>query len=124
MILFKKNVIIFNIISLLSPFFLSLFYYKKITLVSVINSLFFVSSSYLLLTLLLIVVKGGFFDLFYSSSRKLFKRTTRQGEMLGDDIDTMSLPSEMSEFRFIKPLLATGIILLCIMLICLLFYYL
>ncbi|NDI33495.1 DUF3899 domain-containing protein [Chengkuizengella sediminis] len=124
MFLFKKNVILFNIISFLSPFLLSLVYYNKVTFVSYINSLFVVSIAYILLTLLLIVVKGGFFDFFYSSFRKVFKRTTRQGEMLGDDIDTMLLPSEMSKFRIIKPLFTTGMTLFCIMLLCLLFYYL
>ncbi|MDP5273340.1 DUF3899 domain-containing protein [Chengkuizengella axinellae] len=124
MYLYNKKVILFNIFIFLAPFFLSLLYYKEITLVSYINSIFIISAVFLLLGLFLIVVRGGFFDFFYSSIRKVVKRTTRQGEMLGDDIDSMRLPSEMSEFNFIKPLLVTGLVLFCIMMLCLLFYYL
>ncbi|KAA0546515.1 DUF3899 domain-containing protein [Bacillus sp. BGMRC 2118] len=107
------------ILSIIIPFFTD----SGFSLVSIINTMFVIGMIVFLFSSFLLILKVGFFDAITHSFRTFFKTFSKQGQLLGDDIDQMAMPSEY-KYSLAKPLLIASIIILVIMVFFLVFYYL
>lgn len=121
--LFTKRIITFSVFQIVISLFFPFIMESGFSLLSIINSMFFVGMIVFLISSFLLILKVGFFDGITHSFRKFFKTFSKQGQLLGDDLDQMAIPSEY-EYTFAKPLLISSLIVLVIMLIFLYIYYL
>lgn len=110
--------------SLLLTMILAFIYYKNLTLLTFINTSFIISSLLLFCGLFMLVVKGGFFDGITFGFRRFLRNTSKTEQMLGDDIETMAMPSQTIKTLTISHILISGAMLFCIMLLSLFLYYL
>lgn len=120
---FTKRTITLSLFMIAISLFIPFFMESGFSLLSIINSMFFVGMIVLLISTFLLILKVGFFDAITHSFRKFFKTFSKQGQLLGDDLDQMAMPSEYG-YSFAKPLLISSLIVLVIMLIFLFIYYL
>jgi hypothetical protein len=120
---FKTSIYVF-LSSLVLTIIIAFIYYKNLTLLTFINTSFIISSLLLFCGLFMLVAKGGFFDGITFGFRRFLRNTSKTEQMLGDDIETMALPSQTITTRMISPILISGAMLFCIMLLSLFLYYL
>ncbi|MBM6618283.1 DUF3899 domain-containing protein [Bacillus suaedaesalsae] len=118
-----KQIAIISLLLLIISFIIPFFTDAGFTLVSIINSMFIVGMIAFLISSFLLILKVGFFDAITHSFRTFFKTFSKQGQLLGDDLDQMAMPSEY-EYSFAKPLIIASLIIIVIMIIFLVIYYL
>jgi hypothetical protein len=104
-------------ISVVLAILFALIYYKGVSLLSLINSLFIISLIYLIFGAFMFTSRGGFFDGITYSFRTVYTRLSKKGQILKDEIDTMALPSEMFSHKLTTAFLLTGGILFFITII-------
>jgi uncharacterized protein YacL len=120
--LYKHTTLMMITLQYIIALLISLLLYRSLSLLSVINSLFYVGMIIFLVSSFLYVLKLGFFDKITYSFRQFYKSFSPQGRQLGNDLDTMALPSE-HDYSLTKPMLISSLIVLLTMLCFLLFYY-
>ncbi|MFD1735311.1 DUF3899 domain-containing protein [Bacillus salitolerans] len=118
-----KAITISFIISILVAILFSYFYYKEITILSLINGLFMVGLLLFILSGAFYILRSGFFDTMTYSFRRFYKLFSKTGQQLGNDLDQMALPSQLN-YPMLKPLFLSSIMTLLLMLILLTIFYL
>ncbi|MBD8067528.1 DUF3899 domain-containing protein [Bacillus sp. PS06] len=113
--------IIYTLITIFIILVISMFIYQQLSLLHFINLTFIFSAVFILLSLFIFVTKKGFFDGITISFRKFYKHTTRLNE-LDNELDEMRLPSEQIPGMTFSTLFITGLLLLIIMFIAIIFY--
>ena len=115
---FKKNKLFsLTMGTLILTLILSLLFYQEISLLHFINISFYFCYAYISIGLLLFIVNNGFFDGISYSFRKVFRRNNKEDE--NEEIvplsEMMTIPHSL--------LLKSGVILIFVMCISLIFYY-
>jgi hypothetical protein len=113
----KYLIFLIVIATILLTSILSIIVHGQVSLLHYINISFYFSSAYIALGLLILVVDKGFFDGISYSFRRTFKKTNTN-----EDEDDIIPLSELISLPY-SQLLYSGLALLSIMLICLMFYY-
>ena len=115
---FKKNKLFsLTMGTLLVTLILSLLFYQEISLLHFINISFYFCYAYISIGLLLYIVNNGFFDGISYSFRKIFRRNHME-----DEKEEIVPLSEMVTVPH-SLLLKSGVILIFVMCISLIFYY-
>lgn len=115
---FKKNKLFsLTVATLLVTLILSLLVHQEISLLHFLNISFYFCYTYISIGLLLYIVNNGFFDGISYSFRKMFRRNNKEAET--EEIvplsEMVTIPHSL--------LLKSGVILVFIMCISLVFYY-
>lgn len=117
--LFKKSFLYF-IVSLSLTFLFSFIFYKKLSLLSFINTSFYATLLLLCIFLFATTVKGGFFDRIVLGFRRTFVSNGK--ELTKKEVNEMTPLSELMKFDH-TPFLISGLMLFILMLIGLILYY-
>lgn len=118
-----KKTLMLTVVSTITIFLLSYILYREFSLLAFINISFVLASIFIFFYLLLFVTKAGFFDAITYSFRKFTKHHSKTENFTVDDLEEMKLPSDIFTQKNTTPILFSGLCLLLIMLLSLVFYY-
>ncbi|WLR42945.1 DUF3899 domain-containing protein [Bacillus carboniphilus] len=117
--LLRKTMYIYTI-SLFLSLMISFSIERTNMLLHFINSTFYLASGLIIVSSFLFTTKKGFFDAITISFRKVLPTISNRWDR--DDLEEMSIPSELVSFN-ISAIFTAGMALLATMLLSLLFFY-
>jgi hypothetical protein len=105
----QRNTLILVLVTLALALIVSI--YQGLSWVTYLDTLFLISLIILIIGLGMFVIIGGFLDTITYTFRRAFRSFSKRAEFLKDDLETMSLPSEVLSSQIMKACLISGLIL-------------